>query len=110
MNLAEIAVIEGTFGITLPDSYRRADTSDMLSNILNSDSQSVTAINHALRNGDFGDTDWPNHLFEFGDDGGGNFYCLDLSSDNERVLIRDHETLQLIPEAESFFDWIRSAY
>lgn len=110
MNQHEIEVIETSLGINLPASFRRASASGLLSRILNSDSQSVAAINLAFRSGEFGDSDWPHQMFAFGDDGAGNFYCLDLSSDSNRVLIRDHETRQLIPEAESFSDWIRGEH
>ena len=42
----------------------------------------------------------------FGDDGGGNFFCLDLSSPSTKVLLRYHETLELLHEAGEFEPWL----
>ena len=106
MTESELNSIETALGLSLPEFYRQAAIDGLLTRVLNSNAQSVVAINGAFRNGEFGDTDWPAHLFAFGDDGAGNFYCLDVSGDSEEVLLRDHETLEIAAEADSFLQWI----
>ncbi len=108
MNQDELDAIAKGLGITLPGFYRSAALAGRLepAGIINTDARSVIAINHALRDGEFGDEDWPKHVFAFGDDGGGNFFCLDLSSPGTKVLLRHHETLELLHEAGEFEPWL----
>jgi len=110
MKAADINDLERSLEISVPPCYGDAVSKGLLSGFMNADSQSVTGINTGLRNGDFGDTDWPHNLFAFADDGCGSFYCLDLSLENVPVLIRDHETLELKPAGDRFTDWIRSRH
>ena len=110
MKTEELDSIEQALGIRLPSAYRSAAEAGRLQRLLNSDSTSVIAINRAFREGEFDDLDWPHHMFAFADDGGGNHFCLDLSSpEGSRVLRRDHETLELIPEADDFERWLETA-
>ena len=92
----------------MPAAYRAAATSGRLEELPNSDARSVVAITRAFRNGDFGDREWPASLFAFADDGGGNHFCIDLSSPRSRVVCRDHETLELVPESDDFDEWLNS--
>lgn len=108
MNRDELDALESALSVTLPAYYRSAALDGRLDRLLNSDANSITAINRAFRQGDFGDEAWPHHMFAFGDDGGGNMFCLDLSTPNNNVFRRDHETLELIPEAADFDAWLGS--
>jgi hypothetical protein len=106
----ELDSIERALGIQLPGVYRSAAEAGRLERRLNADATSVIAINLAFRAGEFGDRDWPHDKFAFADDGSGNFFCLDLSSPEGRhVLCRDHETLELAPEADDFERWLETA-
>src|SRR5205814_9640236 len=105
----EVAEIERTRGVRVPPGYRSAAEAGCLERLLNADPTSVVAINRVLRAGEFGDRDWPHHMFAFADNGGGNHFCLDLSAPaTSRVLCRDHETLELVPEADDFERWLES--
>ena len=108
MQADDLDAIERELGIRLPTVYRAAAEAGRLAGLLNADRRSVVAINRAFRNGDFGDRDWPPHMFAFADDGGGNSFCLDLSTGRSRVVCRDHETLELVPEADDFEQWLES--
>jgi hypothetical protein len=106
----ELDSIERALDIRLPRAYHSAAEAGRLQRLLNADSTSVIAINRAFREGEFGDRDWPNHMFAFADDGGGNHFCLDLSSPGaSHVLCRDHETLELMAEADDFERWLETA-
>ena len=102
----DLRMIEDRLRITLPEFYRRAAIDGRLANVLNSDATSVVAINEAYRSGEFGDLDWPNQRLAFGNDGAGDSFCLDLTSDNRRVLSRDHETLEISVLAHDFDPWL----
>jgi hypothetical protein len=104
---SELDAIESALGIRLPPAYRAAAEAGHLDRLLNADLASVVAINRALRDGDFGDSDWPHGMFAFADDGGGNHFCLDLSAPRLRVLSRDHETLEVGTEAEDLETWLK---
>jgi hypothetical protein len=105
----ELDAIERALGVRLPPAYRSAAEAGRLQRLLNADPTSVVAINRAFRAGEFGDRDWPHHIVAFADDGGGNHFCLDLSAPaTSRVLCRDHETLELVAEADDFERWLES--
>ena len=110
MKTEELDAIERALSIRLPRAYRSAAEAGRLQRLLNADHTSVVAINRAFRAGEFGDRDWPHHMFAFADDGGGNHFCLDLSvPGGSHVLCRDHETLELVPEADDFERWLERA-
>ena len=106
MRAKELDAIEQALGIKLPSVYRSAAEAGRLNRLLNADGNSLVAINRAFRAGEFGDHDWPHHIFAFADDGGGNYFCLDVSGVGSQVFRRDHETLELVLEAEEFERWL----
>jgi len=108
VNLQDLDKVEKSLGVDLPAYYRKAATEGRLTGLLNADAQSVTAINNAFRNGEFDDEDWPYYILAFADNGYGDFYFLDLSAQNSKVLIRDHETLERDLEADNFDEWLLS--
>ena len=110
MNIQDLDKVEKSLDVDLPAYYRKAVTEGRVAGLLNADAQSVTAINIAFRNGEFGDKDWLSHVFAFAfaDNGSGDFYCLDLSAQHSKVLIRDHETFERNQEADDFDEWLLS--
>ncbi len=102
----ELFRIERELAIPLPNDYRRAARDGSLDYVLNSHADAVIGINRAFRSGEFGDRAWPDTRLAFGEDGAGNFYCLDVESPRSEVLLRDHETLAVHVVGESLNLWL----
>ncbi len=113
MNDADVAVIEGSLGVRLPDHYRRfllgypvplienkldlgwkqeAPAERQLSN----DAARLVHLNRDVRLpgtpwvGEAGDP-WPHNYFVVGDDECGNYWCVDLRAVDPGVWFYDHD-------------------
>ena len=102
----DIADIEAQLGVVLPKAYVQAALADRFADPVHDDAQSIIAINSAFRAGEFGDENWSSKLVAIGHDGGGNYFCLDTGAPDGGVYLRDHETLEVAKEYESFDEFL----
>ena len=102
MTQQEIASIEAHLNVVLPQPYKEAALAGRFADPIHDDAKSIIAINSAFRVGDYGDDGWRNNLLAFGHDGGGNYFCLDTDLFDSGVYVRDHETLDVNKEYDSF--------
>lgn len=108
----DVSHLERELGITVPADYRALVTNyppELYQHAadfdLMDDVAGVTAINRELRSvGCWGIT-WPSHYFAIGEDGCGNYHCLDLMLSRSPVIFFDHETRSFIERAPSLQDW-----
>jgi hypothetical protein len=69
--------------------------------------EQVIAENRSIRVSRRFDTTWPDAYFLIGEDGCGDFYCLDLSRLNSPVILFDHECqAQFVELADSLEAWL----
>lgn len=106
MKIEDLNLIESALGIALPGCYRSAALDNRFQEPIHDDAQSIIAINRSFRNGDYGDEQWPPSLFAMGHDGAGNYFCIDVDHADKGVLLRDHETQEISPCAESIAEWL----
>jgi hypothetical protein len=113
MTPSEISSIETQLKLKLPEPYVHAANAGRFCDPIHDDAQSIVAINLSFRTGEYGDTNWRPSLVAFGHDGAGNCFCLDTESFDSGVYIRDHETLEVTREYDSFdaflHEWDREA-
>lgn len=102
MTHEEIASIETHLDVVLPRPYKSVALAGRFAEPIHNDATSIIAINSAFRAGEFGDEGWRRNLVAIGHDGSGNYFCLDTDSFESGVYIRDHETLNVSREFDSF--------
>ena len=102
----EVEMIEAGLGITLPPEYVVAATAGEFSDPIHDNARHILGINSAFRSGEFGDQDWDEQLFAFGHDGAGNYFCFYTAKIDDGVFLRDHETLEITQEYDSFNDFL----
>ncbi len=102
MTQEEIASIEAHLDVVLPQPYKEAALAGQFAEPIHNDAKSIIAINSAFRAGEYGDEGWRSNLVAIGHDGCGNYFCLDADSFDSGVYIRDHETLNVSREYDSF--------
>ena len=102
MTQDDVENIEAQLHIVLPQPYIQAALAGQFADPIHDDAQSIIGINSAFRAGDFGDEDWRGHLIAIGHDGAGNYFCLDTESPESGVYVRDHETLNISKQFDSF--------
>jgi hypothetical protein len=107
MTPQDIAAIEAGLNVVLPAPFVDAALSGAFKDPLHDDPGSILAINTSFRAGDYGDADWNPNLLAFGHDGGGNYFCVDVQDLEAGVFVRDHETLEVTRENESFSRFIQ---
>jgi len=111
MTSGDLANIESALGVTLPASYRAAmlvyplDSADANSQIaLRDDVKAVTAFNRFLREEFPGE--WQPGYFALGNSPSGDPYFLDLDAGSAAVWSWDHETHEVVREAQDFGSWL----
>ncbi len=102
MTSADIKTIEDQLGIVLPLPYVEAALAGAFTDPLHDDPGSIIGINKSFRSGDFGDQHWNKNFLAFGHDGAGNYFCIDVQNIGTGVFVRDHETLAVTKEHDSF--------
>ena len=102
MTNEEILMIEAQLEVVLPSYYKQAALAGRFAEPIHADAKTIVAINRAFRNGDFGDEQWHHQMVAIGHDGGGNYFCLSTNSPDSGVYLRDHETLEVALEYDSF--------
>lgn len=107
MTSNDITFIQEQLGITLPLPFVEAALSGALNDPLHDDPGSIVGINRSFRGGDFGDKDWNKNLLAFGHDGCGNYFCINVQNIDAGVFIRDHETLTITREHDSFSSFLK---
>jgi cell wall assembly regulator SMI1 len=107
MTPADITTIEEELGVDLPSPFVEAALSGAFTDTLHDHLGSIVGINTSFRSGDFGDQDWNKNLIAFGHDGAGNYFCIDVLNIGDGVFVRDHETLAISKEHDSFSDFLQ---
>jgi hypothetical protein len=102
----DVKLIEARLGVALPERYKDAALAGQLKDPIHDDSQSIIAINTAFRAGEFGDQQWRPSLIAFGHDGAGNYYCFDSDAFDSGIYMRDHETLEITKEYDTFDEFL----
>jgi hypothetical protein len=65
----------------------------------------VVAMNRQVRTGPFYGVTWPSPYFAIGENGCGDYYCLDLSLSQSPVIFFDHERRAFSERATSLKEW-----
>src|SRR4051812_32862681 len=98
MTLDGVSRIETALGITLPSDYKALVTNyppQLFEHAadfdLMDDPERVIAMNQDLRTSPFYGVRWPEDYFAIGENGCGDYYCLDLSGRSPGALFFDHE-------------------
>jgi len=112
MTLDDVSRIERELGITVPADYRTLITDyppELFQHAADFDlmdaSARVVAMNRQVRTGQFYGVSWPAHYFAIGENGCGDYYCLDLSRSLSPVIFFDHETRSFVERAQSLQEW-----
>lgn len=112
MTLDGIRQIESGLGVRLPNDYKALVTNyppelfEHSSDFdLMDDPERVITINQELRTGPFYGIRWPEDYFAIGENGCGDYHCLDLSGRSPGVLFFDHETRRFEMRAPSLGEW-----
>jgi len=108
----DVLRIERELGITVPGDYQALVT-DYPAELfqyaadfdLMDDSERLIAMNRQVRSGPFYGAEWPAHYFAIGEDGCGDYYCLDLTRSSSPVIFFDHETRSFVELARSLQEW-----
>ena len=102
MTNEDIATIEAQLEVVLPSYYKLVALAGRFADPIHDDAKTIVAINRAFRNGDFGDEEWHHQMVAIGHDGSGNYFCLRTDSPSSGVYLRDHETLAVTQEYDTF--------
>lgn len=102
MTPQDIESIQVELGVTLPPAFIAAGLSGSFQDPLHDSAAAIIGINRSFRSGDFGDEHWNPKLIAFGHDGGGNYFCIDVTDFEAGVFMRDHETYEITKEYDSF--------
>jgi hypothetical protein len=112
MTQDDVSQIERELGITVPSAYRALVTDyppewfqHAADFDLMDDPARVVAMNREIRTGPFYGVIWPSGYFAIGENGCGDYYCLDLSRSQSPVVFFDHERRAFVDRAASLQDW-----
>lgn len=108
----DVSQIERALGITTPSDYRALVTDyppELFQHAadfdLMDDPARVVEMNREVRTGPLYGVTWPAHYFAIGENGCGDYYCLDLSRSASPVIFFDHETRSFVERAPSLQEW-----
>jgi SMI1 / KNR4 family (SUKH-1) len=112
MTLDGVSKIETALGIKLPSAYKTLVTNyppELFQHAadfdLMDDPDRVIAMNREVRTSAFYGVRWPADYFAIGENGCGDYYCLDLSGQTGGVLFFDHEIRKFEERAPSVERW-----
>ena len=109
----DVRKVEHELGLTVPAAYRTfvtnypaalADCGAGDFELMNS-ADRVIALNRDLRAGGFYGLEWPTHYLAVGENGCGDYYCLDTTASAASVLFFDHERQEFVVAAPSLQEW-----
>ena len=112
MTHEDVSQIERELRITVPADYRALVTDyppalfqhapdfDLMD-----DPVRVVAMNREVRASSFYGGKWPAQHFAIGENGCGDYYCLDLSRSGSPVIFFDHEVRSFVERAPSLQEW-----
>ena len=115
MKREDVDRIESELNIKVPNAYR-----DLVTNYpeefyewgadydLSDSPDRVVEINREVRTEPFYGLKWPDRYFAIGENGCGDYYCLDLQGDFTGVIFFDHEVGQFIRKFSSLDEWWRN--
>jgi hypothetical protein len=83
-----------------PELFQPAADLDLMD-----DPECVVAMNREVRTGPFYGVTWPAQYFAIGENGCGDYHCLDLSRSASPVIFFDHETRSFVERARSLQEW-----
>ena len=112
MTHTDVSQIERVLGVTVPIDYRALVTDyppELFQHAadfeLPDDPARVVEINREVRTGPCHGVSWPAHYLAIGENGCGDYHCLDLSRNASPVIVFDHETRSFVERARSLKEW-----
>jgi SMI1 / KNR4 family (SUKH-1) len=112
MTKDDVTSIERELRISVPSDYRALVTDyppELFQHAADFDLMDAPArvveMNRQVRTGPFYGVTWPAQYFAIGENGCGDYYCLDLSRSSSPVIFFDHEKRSFVERAPSLQEW-----